>query len=192
MPKVGSKVRPCYSRDTKWSLGEELRLYSYPLDGGSSVSWVPPEHPLCLRSPCTMTSISSPDREGAKISLPVSATCSAQTHIWEGRLWKHHMQSGKGAGLEIWLQTQKQHYLYIPAALSYISANPAKSTGWQHQGWALLGHITVQKQHCLTAGASAVLPGQAAQAEPLFTQGWAINFQFTGAQWTGSPVTTFL
>lgn len=95
------------------------------------------------------------------------------------------MQTGKGAGLEIWLQTQKQYYLYIPAALSYISANPAKTSGWQgweHQGCALPGHVTVQKQHCLTSGASAVLLGQAAQVEPLFTQGWAINSEFTEAQ----------
>lgn len=92
------------------------------------------------------------------------------------------MQTGRGAALEIWLQTQKPHYLHIPAALTDISASPAKTTGWQHQGCGLPGHITVQMQHCLTSGASAVLPGQAAQAEPLFTRGWAINLEFTGAQ----------
>lgn len=92
------------------------------------------------------------------------------------------MQTGKGAGLEICLHSQKLHYLHIPAALSSFSASPAKRTGWQHQGCALPGHSTVQMQPCLTSAASAVLSGQAAQAEPLFTQGWAINLEFTEAQ----------
>lgn len=59
MPNVGSNVHPCCSSNSKWALGEELRLYPYPLDGWSSVSWIPPAHSLCLRPPRTMRTISS-------------------------------------------------------------------------------------------------------------------------------------
>lgn len=190
MPKVGSSVHPCCSRSTKWGLGEELRVYPYPWDGWSSICELNPPWTLCV--PQGQWRAFPPWQGGCK-DQPAN-TCHVLSTVtrWEGGLGKHHMPTGRGAALEIWLLTQMLHYLHFPAALSDISANPAKTPGWQQQGCGLPGHVIVQMQPCLASGASAVLSGQAAQAEPLFTRGCAINSQFTGAQWTGSPVTTFL